>query len=66
VSEFVDGSRLSTNNAAYNFPMRRDPTGAFIRITTSGLTGAEAVAVYYASGFLESWPRSLARALGRP
>jgi hypothetical protein len=31
VTEFVDGFRLSTNNASYNFPMRRDPTGAVIQ-----------------------------------
>ncbi len=27
VTEFADGFRLSTNNASYNTPMRRDPTG---------------------------------------
>lgn len=27
VTEFEDGFRLATNNAAYNFPMRRDPRG---------------------------------------
>jgi hypothetical protein len=42
VSEFVDGSRLSTNNAAYNFPMRRDPTGAFIQFP--GITDARRLA----------------------
>jgi hypothetical protein len=45
-------------------PLRPVVVAVGIRIA-SHLRSAEAGAVRYASGFLESWPRSLALALGR-
>lgn len=43
VTEFDDGVRLSTNNAAYNVPMRRDPLGPifqFLGVTEAAELGA--------------------------